>query len=265
MELAIFLFFVIILAGAVLSLICVAKLPILLYHESNGERCLLSALRNLPGNPYFFRNLYLPTVTGRTTEIDLVMVHESGIYVFESKDFSGWIFGSQSHQYWTQTLPGKWHAHKTRFFNPLLQNAAHIRHLRRILNIEGLPYYSYIVFSNRCVFKDIHVESGHTVLHLADLRQSVIKQIMMPGAHIPSPTIESICRQVESFTNVPPIVKQAHIEQLRKDAANNHANLCPCCGAPLIRRIAKRGPNTGSPFWGCSRYPDCRFTKPYEP
>lgn len=80
MELAIFLFFVIILAGAVLSLICVAKLPILLYHESNGERCLLSALRNLPGNPYFFRNLYLPTVTGRTTEIDLVMVHESGIY-----------------------------------------------------------------------------------------------------------------------------------------------------------------------------------------
>ena len=184
---------------------------------------------------------------------------------FESKDFSGWIFGSQSHQYWTQTLPGKWHAHKTRFFNPLLQNAAHIRHLRRILNIEGLPYYSYIVFSNRCVFKDIHVESGHTVLHLADLRQSVIKQIMMPGAHIPSPTIESICRQLESFTNVPPIVKQAHIEQLRKDAANNHANLYPCCGAPLIRRIAKRGPNTGSPFWGCSRYPDCRFTKPYEP
>lgn len=262
MEITIF-FFMVILVGIVLSLVCVAKLPPFLKYRYNGEQRVLSALTNLPGNPYFFRNLYLPTSTGRTTELDLVMVHESGIYVFESKDFSGWIFGSQNHQFWTQTLPGKWHVHKIRFFNPLLQNAAHIRHLRRILNIEGLPYYSYIVFSNRCVFKNIQLENGHSLLHLADLRQSVIKQIMTPGPHISLPTIEYICRTLEPFTNVSSIVKQTHIEQLRQDAASNHANRCPCCGAPLVCRVAKRGPCAGAPFWGCSRYPDCRFTKPY--
>lgn len=37
-------------------------------------------------------NLYLPKEDGTTTEIDLIMIAESGIYVIESKNYSGWIF-----------------------------------------------------------------------------------------------------------------------------------------------------------------------------
>jgi HJR/Mrr/RecB family endonuclease len=36
--------------------------------------------------------------------------------------------------------------------------------------------------------------------------------------------------------------------------------LCPKCGAPMIRRTATKGPNAGSEFWGCSKYPECRQT-----
>ncbi len=35
---------------------------------------------------------------------------------------------------------------------------------------------------------------------------------------------------------------------------------CPKCGAGMVKRTAKRGANAGNPFWGCSRYPDCRGT-----
>lgn len=42
-------------------------------------------------------------------------------------------------------------------------------------------------------------------------------------------------------------------------AANNE---CPRCGKALVRRTARRGTNAGNEFWGCSGYPDCRFTKP---
>ncbi|MCH3968837.1 MAG: NERD domain-containing protein [Atopobiaceae bacterium] len=34
--------------------------------------------------------------------------------------------------------------------------------------------------------------------------------------------------------------------------------LCPDCGAPMVRRTAKKGPHAGEPFWGCSRWPDCK-------
>lgn len=35
--------------------------------------------------------------------------------------------------------------------------------------------------------------------------------------------------------------------------------ICPKCGAPMVKRTAKKGPRAGKPFYGCSRYPDCRF------
>ena len=40
---------------------------------------------------------------------------------------------------------------------------------------------------------------------------------------------------------------------------------CPLCGAEMALRIARKGKNTGSKFWGCSRYPACRGTRPAEP
>lgn len=35
----------------------------------------------------------------------------------------------------------------------------------------------------------------------------------------------------------------------------------PKCGRKLVLREAKRGPHAGSQFWGCSGYPNCRFTR----
>jgi len=40
---------------------------------------------------------------------------------------------------------------------------------------------------------------------------------------------------------------------------------CPKCGSSMILRIAKRGPNAGGKFYGCSRYPKCKATVPFEP
>lgn len=37
---------------------------------------------------------------------------------------------------------------------------------------------------------------------------------------------------------------------------------CPVCGADMVERKATRGTNAGAPFWGCSRYPKCRGTRP---
>ncbi|MDG6025715.1 MAG: DUF2034 domain-containing protein [Candidatus Brocadia sp.] len=38
---------------------------------------------------------------------------------------------------------------------------------------------------------------------------------------------------------------------------------CPLCGDEMVLRTAKKGPNAGEKFWGCSAFPKCRATKPY--
>lgn|GEM_PF-6642617 len=37
--------------------------------------------------------------------------------------------------------------------------------------------------------------------------------------------------------------------------------ICPKCGATLVLRTAKKGVNAGSQFYGCSNYPNCKYTR----
>lgn len=37
---------------------------------------------------------------------------------------------------------------------------------------------------------------------------------------------------------------------------------CPKCGSSMILRTSKKGRDAGRAFWGCSRYPACRGTRP---
>lgn len=50
----------------------------------------------------------------------------------------------------------------------------------------------------------------------------------------------------------------------RSDTSNK-APVCPQCGKPMRLRTARQGSQTGSQFWGCSGYPDCKGTRPAEP
>lgn len=45
-------------------------------------------------------------------------------------------------------------------------------------------------------------------------------------------------------------------------AGQSAAQTCPRCGSRMIRRIARRGRNAGNSFWGCSRFPACKGTRP---
>ena len=80
-----------------------------------------------------------------------------GIYVFESKNYSGWIFGSEDQQQWTMSL----NAHtKERFYNPVKQNRAHVRALAAYLGLPESAFMSFIVFSERCELKKVPFDGG---------------------------------------------------------------------------------------------------------
>ena len=47
---------------------------------------------NIDGMFVLLKNVYVPR-QNTSAEIDLLMIHEKGIFVFESKNYGGWIFG----------------------------------------------------------------------------------------------------------------------------------------------------------------------------
>lgn len=110
-------------------------------------------------------NLQIPTGDGRTTEIDLLLIHETGLYVFEMKHYKGTIYGKTSEQKWTQYFRTAPNSH---FYNPILQNQYHIKALQKMF--PDIPIHSLIVFTSpEC---DLRVECNElnvTVCQLGNL------------------------------------------------------------------------------------------------
>ena len=106
---------------------------------------------HLSGNCKILMNINIPSAHGKTTEIDLLLIHETGLYVFEMKHYKGTIYGKPHEQNWTQyfrTAPNQ------RFRSPVAQNQYHIDALKKI--VSDIPIHSYVVFtSNEC---DLRVE-----------------------------------------------------------------------------------------------------------
>ena len=73
-------------------------------------------------------------------------------------------------------------------------------------------------------------------------------------------TLEAI-----DFTRGKPLELIAEVQkEPRPFAEKSDDNICPLCGAEMVLRTAKKGPNAGEKFWGCSAFPKCRSTKPYK-
>ena len=46
-----------------------------------------------------------------------------------------------------------------------------------------------------------------------------------------------------------------------EQSAQTGAPTCPKCGKPMLKRVAKKGVNSGKEFWSCSDYPECNGTR----
>lgn len=226
----------------------------------------------------FLFNCYLPRENGETTEIDVMMISGSGIYVFESKNYSGWIFGDANGKTWTQTLPQGRKVRKEHFLNPVKQNQLHIKCLKKYLRDETVPVYSVVVFSERCTLKKVNMSGSDAVVVKRDRLYRTVAGIdaRMPLA-LDEKKIKQIYERLYFGTQIDDWIKKNHIDNI-----GNHAHvrlyskknvkpeivstdfggkeqiLCPKCGAPMVLRTAKKGNNTGKRFYGCSTYPKCR-------
>ncbi|MFZ3577231.1 nuclease-related domain-containing protein [Virgibacillus sp. DJP39] len=179
-----------------------------------GEFLTFSYLEKLKGHHRLLTNLYIPKKDGSTTEIDLIMLSQTGIYVFESKNYSGWIFGDEKNKNWVQTLPNK---QKNRFFNPIWQNKGHISALQYTLEMNNDELYkSYIIFSERCTLKKMKVTSQNVkVMKRNALIKTIKKDIMGSINMMEIEEVEQLYLKLLRYTKAEEAVKKAHIESIR--------------------------------------------------
>lgn len=190
-----------------------------------GEYSVFQNLRSFENNGCkFLFNVYIPKKDGSTSECDVLLLTPSGIVSIESKNYSGWIFGNQRNRMWTETHKTR----KDRFYNPVWQNATHIKNLKAVLGYPKFPIWNVIAFSDKCTFKDVTTEGSDAyVVHYRDLF-SLVKSLVNDSHE--QLDVETAYDQLKAFTQVDEETRRKHDEtvkeaQGKRPSATDHTPL----------------------------------------
>ena len=179
---------------------------------------------------------------GKSTQIDHIVINPRGIFVIETKNYSGEIYGSENQREWTQILANG--NVKNKLFNPLKQNATHVYHVRRI--VGKMPVHSLVVFVKN---NTSHIYADNVI------PLSALSGVLSSGENIL--TVGQMKRAYNLLVaNKTEISTAEHIENIRAQQWKVEHGICPRCGGNLVLRNGKYGE-----FWGCSNYPKCKFIK----
>lgn len=180
--------------------------------EYSERDLILKLRRNGVESSRLLHDLYIPTKGNNFSQIDLLLLSPVGIVVFEVKDYSGWIFGDARQNQWTQVL--NYGKEKHRFYNPIIQNAVHITHLKKYLMKEA-PCFSVIVFSGDCELKSINFVPQNTFVVKPNRVLDVINTIYGNNTKrvIYTEKTLQILKQAVSY-GANPEIRKRHIENI---------------------------------------------------
>lgn len=149
--------------------------------QNRGEELLRKALtKNLPSASWHLLNNVTLRTTDGTTQIDHILVSRFGVFVIETKHYTGWLFGDANSKGWMQVIYGSKH----RFQNPLHQNYKHIKVVQELLDfITPEQIMGLVVFTGNAEFKTtqpLGVYSLGTVIeYLKGLNQELLTENRM--------------------------------------------------------------------------------------
>ena len=203
---------------------------------ARGERRVNSILdRKLPANEYT-----LPSSHG-STQIDHIVVSRYGVFVVETKNYTGWIFGNAKSKQWTQVV----YKEKNRFMNPLRQNYKHTKAVESFLSLNPKYVHSVVAFVGDATFK---TDVPANVTYRRDLCPYIrSKRELLLG----TARVRSIAKKLSAF-------KAGTLKESPSISVDRDEPVCPKCGESMVLRTARKGRNAGNEFWGCRSFPKCR-------
>ena len=159
------------------------------------------------------RNVYVP-VSGGYSEIDVLLLHETGVYVFESKNVVGSIYGDENHPQW-QRYKSK--NEKDFIPNPVMQNDGHIKALCEFLQLNKYQFrvFSIIVFGVKAKLKAVPENTSlMSIYEVYNLETDLVKKMMAEKVLYSAETIDSWYRKLLPYTQLSDDEKKAHNEKV---------------------------------------------------
>ncbi len=211
---------------------------------------------NFLGNEYISLNdILIKSSNGNTSQIDELVLSEYGIFIIETKNYKGWIFGNEKSENWTQVIFKEKHT----FRNPIKQNWSHVYALKNVLSeFPNIHYFPIVVFTGDATLKGI--ESTVPVIYSNRLN-STIKNLSSEKC-LSQTEVEKIKSILESVEITEKMARKEHVKNIKQNIVEKQLKMenliCPRCNGELKLRNGRNGK-----FYGCSNYPRCRFTIPY--
>lgn len=216
-----------------------------------GERKVRKQLGKLPSESYRVLNdLVIKSKTG-TSQIDHVVISPYGIFVIETKNYKGWIYGREDSEYWTQSM----FRAKTKFRNPIKQNWAHIYALKETLpEYRDISYHPVILFVGKAKLMALDVKTD--VIHPDMLYETITRP--REGQRLRIMEIEKIFNLLEERSIKDKEARENHVSRtkwrVKIAKMKEQVLICPKCGGRLVKRQGRYGE-----FYGCENFPSCRF------
>ncbi len=213
-----------------------------------GEYIVRKKLESLSEEYHLFHNIIIHK-NNYSTQIDHLIVSIYGVFVIETKNYKGKIYGSEKAEYWKQFIYG----YQYQLYNPIKQNNAHILTLMRVLGFSKKAFIPIVVFIDDCTF---HLHTESTVCYLNEL----INTIKSYNTKILNPqTVQLIIDKLNTINADTSLTEAKHIQNTQKRIYDYNQKLregiCPKCRGRLVQKRGKYGT-----FFSCSNYPKCKFT-----
>ena len=146
--------------------------------QNRGESLVSRVVSNSFGYPnYHLMNHVTIQMEDGTTQVDHILVSRFGVFVIETKDYKGWIFGSARQKNWTQVL----YRAKFRFQNPIHQNMRHIGAVRELLHfLAPDAIKSVVVFTGDAEFRTEIPHGVFSIVGLVDYLHGQADEIISP-------------------------------------------------------------------------------------
>ncbi|MBP3253646.1 MAG: NERD domain-containing protein [Bacteroidales bacterium] len=214
-----------------------------------GEDIIQEKLSELSQNYTVFNDVYVK-VNGHSVQIDHVIISVYGIFVIETKNYTGSIYGTDDAEYWSKYI----HGNEYKFRNPLKQNYYHVKSLQDILCLPGKVFIPIVVFTDNV---DIRCETREFVIYVNQLKSTVCgfrNPVLSPAM------VNYAVNKLNTSLILDKDREKKHADSINQyiTEKNNLINqgICPRCKSKLIERNGRYGR-----FLGCSNYPQCTFTK----
>lgn len=151
-------------------------------------------------------HLYLPKNSiSDTTTIDSLLIHPTGIYLFENAEWDGWIYGDAEGKFWSATKMRNNKTEKAEFENPVLRSIRNEEALRRLFeSADSLPVhsFSYVVFGDKAVLKHAPESSVERKIVLrSQLWQSLERTFSLAAPVYTEKEVEAFERELSGFAD----------------------------------------------------------------